>query len=84
MINASSLYFLLVSDIAFDIDEINTDLKQQLDIVATTYGMAVGEFAEQLRKDKEDEQELREARQVEAEKAAMSVSWNLRSRAVIA
>ena len=36
--------------------------------------MAIGEFAEQLTKDKEDERELREAKIVEQEKAAMSVS----------
>ncbi|XP_067942121.1 CLK4-associating serine/arginine rich protein-like [Watersipora subatra] len=59
-------------DIAFDIDEISDELKQQLDIVAITYGMSIGEFAEQLTKDKEDESELREAKIAEQEKAAMS------------
>lgn len=62
------------ADIAFDIDELSAELKQQLDVVAITYGMAIGEFAEQLTKDKEDEKELREAKIAEQEKAAMSVS----------
>ena len=70
----NDILFFAFIDIAFDIDEINDELKQQLDVVAITYGMSVGEFAEQLRKDKEDEQELREAKIVEQEKAAMSVS----------
>lgn len=64
-----------ITDIAFDIDEIGDDVKQQLDVVAITYGMSIGEFAEQLRKDKEDEQELREAKIAEQEKAAMSVRY---------
>ena len=70
----NDILFFVFIDIAFDIDEINDELKQQLDVVAITYGMSVGEFAEQLRKDKEDEQELREAKIAEQEKAAMSVS----------
>jgi len=64
----------MVLDIAFDIDQINSELKQQLDVVATTYGMSVGEFTDQLRQDKEDEAALREARIQEEEKAALSVS----------
>ena len=67
-------YYDIFVDIAFDIDEISGELKQQLDVVAVTYGMSVGEFADQLRQDKEDEQALRAAKQIEEEKAAMSVS----------
>ncbi|XP_018604412.2 CLK4-associating serine/arginine rich protein isoform X3 [Scleropages formosus] len=67
-------------DVEVDVDELNQEQVQELNKMATPYGMADGDFVRMLRKDKEEVEAIKHAKALEAEKAMYSGRRSRRQR----
>ncbi|XP_078287180.1 CLK4-associating serine/arginine rich protein isoform X2 [Rhinoraja longicauda] len=67
-------------DVEVDVDELNTEQTLELNKLATTYGMAEGDFVRMLRKDKEEVEAIKHAKALEEEKAMYSGRRSRRQR----
>uniref|UniRef100_A0A671RV86 CLK4-associating serine/arginine rich protein-like n=1 Tax=Sinocyclocheilus anshuiensis TaxID=1608454 RepID=A0A671RV86_9TELE len=67
-------------DVEVDVDELNPEQVTEINKMATTYGMADGDFVWMLRKDKEEVEAIKHAKALEAEKAMYSGRRSRRQR----
>ncbi|KAA0714859.1 CLK4-associating serine/arginine rich protein [Triplophysa tibetana] len=67
-------------DVEVDVDELNPEQVTDINKMATTYGMAEGDFVGMLRKDKEEVEAIKHAKALEAEKAMYSGRRSRRQR----
>ncbi|KPP72416.1 hypothetical protein Z043_108591 [Scleropages formosus] len=68
------------NNVEVDVDELNQEQVQELNKMATPYGMADGDFVRMLRKDKEEVEAIKHAKALEAEKAMYSGRRSRRQR----
>nr|XP_005173710.1 CLK4-associating serine/arginine rich protein isoform X2 [Danio rerio] len=67
-------------DVEVDVDELSPEQVLEINKMATTYGMADGDFVWMLRKDKEEVEAIKHAKALEAEKAMYSGRRSRRQR----
>ncbi|TNN01778.1 hypothetical protein fugu_011160 [Takifugu bimaculatus] len=67
-------------DVEVDVDELNQEQVLDVNKMATSYGMAEGDFVRMLRKDKEEVEAIKHAKALEAEKAMYSGRRSRRQR----
>ncbi|XP_034024229.1 CLK4-associating serine/arginine rich protein isoform X2 [Thalassophryne amazonica] len=67
-------------DVEVDVDELNQEQVLDLNKIATSFGMAEGDFVRMLKKDKEEVEAIKHAKALEAEKAMYSGRRSRRQR----
>ncbi|XP_028652110.1 CLK4-associating serine/arginine rich protein isoform X1 [Erpetoichthys calabaricus] len=67
-------------DVEVDVDELNQEQILEVNKLATSYGMAEGDFVRMLRKDKEEAEAIKHAKALEEEKAMYSGRRSRRQR----
>ncbi|XP_043927021.1 CLK4-associating serine/arginine rich protein isoform X2 [Protopterus annectens] len=67
-------------DVEVDVDELNEEQTGDLNKLATSYGMADGDFVRMLRKDKDEAEAIKHAKALEEEKAMYSGRRSRRQR----
>ncbi|XP_055878569.1 CLK4-associating serine/arginine rich protein-like [Biomphalaria glabrata] len=70
-------------DVTIDVDSLTPDQRKEVNLCATQYGMKDDDFSRLLRKDKEELEALREAKQLEEAKAQFSGRKSRRERRAI-
>lgn len=69
-------------DIVIDVDTLNDDQIQQMNVVGTAFGMGKKDYIKYLRRDKDEQEALRQAKLLEEEKAQFAGRKSRRERRI--